>query len=69
MRKKMTFLALALGMATTALMAGTSSAASQCELDCRAQYNQCQVICSKNPCLVSCEFNLNRCLNNCGEVQ
>jgi hypothetical protein len=66
MRKKMTFLALALGMATTALMAGTSSAASQCELDCRAEYVQCQRICSKVPCLVSCEFNLNRCLNNCG---
>ena len=69
MRKKMTFLALALGMATSALMVGTSSAASQCELDCRTQYNQCQVICSKNPCLVSCEFNLNRCLNNCGSEQ
>ena len=66
MRKKMMLMVLALGMATTALMAGTSSAASQCELDCRAQYVQSQRICSKNPCLVSCEFNLNRCLNNCG---
>jgi hypothetical protein len=69
MRKKMTFLALALGMATTALMAGTSSAASTCELKCRAEYDQCQVICSQVPCLISCEFSLNKCLNRCGPVQ
>jgi hypothetical protein len=66
MRKKMTLMVLALGMATSALVVGTSSAASQCELDCQAQYVQCQKICSKTPCLVSCELNLNRCLNNCG---
>ena len=66
MRKKMIMLALALGLATAALTAGNSSAGTQCEVDCRTQYDQCQVICSKTPCLVSCEFNLNRCLNNCG---
>ncbi len=66
MKKKMMMLSFALGLAVTALTAGNSSAASQCEIDCRTQFDQCQVICSKVPCLVSCEFNYNRCINNCG---
>ncbi|HEX4966645.1 MAG TPA: hypothetical protein VF173_37895 [Thermoanaerobaculia bacterium] len=66
MRKKMMMLTLALGLMTAALSVGTSSAATQCEIDCRTAYDACVPICSKIPCLVSCEFNLNRCLANCG---
>lgn len=66
MRKKMMMLSFALGLAVTALTASNSSAASQCEIDCHTQYVQCQQICSKNPCLVSCDDNLNRCLTACG---
>ena len=66
MKKKMMMLSFALGLAVTALTASNSSAASQCEIDCHTQYTKCQVICSKNPCFVSCEYNLNRCLTACG---
>jgi hypothetical protein len=66
--RKIKMLALAMGLAFTALQATSSSANSipTCELRCRAEYNQCQEICSKTPCLVSCEFGLRICLNNCG---
>jgi len=63
--RKIKMLALAMGLAFTALQA-SSSAAITCEENCRVEYRRCQVICSKNPCLVSCEFGLQNCLNNCG---
>ena len=66
MKKKMMMLSFALGLAVTALTASNSSAATQCENDCHAQYVQCQQICSKNPCLVSCQYNLDHCLAACG---
>ena len=65
--QKIKMMALALGLAVTAMMqASTGSAALTCEEQCREDYRRCQVICSKNPCLVSCEYNYNICLNNCG---
>ncbi|HEX9943514.1 MAG TPA: hypothetical protein VGG03_15990 [Thermoanaerobaculia bacterium] len=64
--RKIKMMALAMGLGFTAMYASNGSAATQCEIDCRRQYNQCQVICSKNPCLVSCEYNLQICLDNCG---
>jgi hypothetical protein len=66
--RKIKMLALAMGLAFTALQAGSSSANEipTCQLRCRAEYEQCQVICSKTPCLVSCDFGLRICLNNCG---
>lgn len=64
--RKIKLMALALGLAFSAMYTADGSATTQCEIDCRRQYEQCKVICSKNPCLVSCEFNLNICLNNCG---
>ena len=65
--RKIKFLALAMGLAVTAMMqAKNGAAATTCEEQCRQDYQRCQVICSKNPCLVSCEYNLNICLNRCG---
>ena len=66
MKKKLMLLSFSLGLAVTALTATNSSAASQCETDCQTQYNKCQVICSKHPCLVSCQYNLDHCLAACG---
>jgi hypothetical protein len=65
--RKIKMLALAMGLSFLALQTGKSEAVqTTCQDDCYRGYRQCQIICSKNPCLVSCEFNLNRCLNNCG---
>jgi hypothetical protein len=65
--RKIKMLALAMGLAFTAMQASNGNAATTtCEEKCRAEYEQCQVICSKNPCLVSCDFGLRICLNNCG---
>jgi hypothetical protein len=64
--RKVKMLTLGMALALTALAARSGSATTQCEIDCRTQYNQCKVICSKNPCFVPCEYNLNVCLSNCG---
>jgi hypothetical protein len=65
--RKIKMLALAMGLAVAAMMqANTGAAATTCEQRCLEQYRQCQIICSKNPCIVSCEYNYNICLNNCG---
>jgi len=64
--RKIKMLALAMGLAFTALQASNGDAATACEQNCRAEYQQCQVICSKNPCLVSCDYGLRICLDNCG---
>lgn len=66
--RKIKMMALAMGLAVTAMMqANTSAADLTCEEKCRREYEACQVICSQNPCLVSCEFGYNICINrNCG---
>lgn len=65
--RKIKMMALAFGLAVTAMMQPSTGAADlTCEEKCREQYRQCQIICSKNPCLVSCEFGYNICINNCG---
>ena len=65
--RKIKMMALAMGLAVAALMqANTGAAATTCEDRCFEQYRQCRIICSKNPCIVSCEYNYNVCLNNCG---
>jgi hypothetical protein len=64
--RKIKWMALAMGLAFTALQSSAGTAASYCEIECRRQYEQCLVICSKNPCLVSCETVLRLCLDNCG---
>jgi hypothetical protein len=64
--RKIKWMALGLGLVFTALHSNGAAAESRCEIECRRQYAQCLIICSKNPCLVSCETVLQICLNNCG---
>lgn len=37
-----------------------------CTDQCQQGYRQCLVICSKNPCLISCEDQRCYCLQGCG---
>ena len=65
--RKIKMMGLAMALTVTAMMqASTGAADLTCERRCFEQYRQCQVECSKNPCLISCDFLYNRCLNNCG---
>jgi hypothetical protein len=66
--RKIKMLTLASALVVGALVSGTTSAETTCEAQCRADYGRCQVICSKNPCFVSCETVLNACLSNCGSA-
>jgi hypothetical protein len=66
--RKIKMLALGMALALAAFASRSGSAATQCEIDCRTQYDQCQVECSKNPCFVSCDYLLRLCLNNCGSA-
>lgn len=64
---KIRIMALALGLGITAMMqADNSAAAPSCEQQCRIEYEQCQVFCSKNPCFAACETTYSICLDNCG---
>lgn len=63
--RKVKLMALALGLCFLALQAGDSAAETPCERECRAGYQQCLIICSKNPCLISCEDQLSYCLAGC----
>jgi hypothetical protein len=65
---KVKMLTLGMALILTALATRSGSAATQCEIDCRIQYDQCKVFCSKNPCFVPCEYNYNTCLSNCGSA-
>jgi hypothetical protein len=38
---------------------------SYCEEQCRKEYEECLIFCSKNPCFVACETVLDICLDNC----
>jgi hypothetical protein len=65
--RKLKMMALAMGLAVTAMMqASTGAADLTCEEKCREEYEACQIFCSKNPCLVPCEFGYNICIRNCG---
>ncbi|MFL6196599.1 MAG: hypothetical protein ACJ75H_20625 [Thermoanaerobaculia bacterium] len=66
--RKIKMLALATALVAGALASRTTAAETTCEANCRADYGRCQVICSKNPCFVSCETVLNACLGNCGSA-
>lgn len=63
---KIKMLGLALGLAFVAAQSNTSAVALTCQEKCRIQYEECQVICSKNPCLISCELQARLCLQGCG---
>ena len=47
----------------------TPAVAASCEVQCQRDYRRCVPFCSKNPCLVSCEFVLEICLSNCGATE
>lgn len=66
--RKIKMLALTIALVAGALASRTTAAESTCEAACRADYARCQVVCSKNPCFVSCETVLNACLTNCGSA-
>lgn len=63
--RKVKLLAFAMGLSLTALTASRGAADPSCQQQCQMDYTQCQQICSKNPCFVSCDTNLQNCLNNC----
>ena len=63
--RKVMMLAAAMGLSFLAFQSNGAVAVT-CEEQCRIDYRQCRIICDKNPCLVSCEYLLERCLNNCG---
>ena len=56
--RKVKLLAFAMGLSLTALTASRGAADPTCQ-------QQCQEICSQNPCFVSCDTNLQNCLANC----
>lgn len=64
--KNFKLLVFGLGLSFLALHADRSTAAPSCEQQCQMDYQQCQQICSKNPCFVSCDTNLQNCLSSCG---
>ena len=63
--RKIKMLALALGLSVLALHPNRS-AATTCEDQCYAGQPQCQITCSKHPCLISCADQLRFCLQGCG---
>ena len=64
--KNLKLLALALGLSFLALHADRGSATTTCEQQCHINDAQCRVICSKNPCFISCDDQLRFCLQGCG---
>ena len=64
--RKIKMLALAMGLAFTAMQADQSTASTTCEQKCYDEYRECQIFCSKTPCFAPCEVPLRICLNNCG---
>jgi hypothetical protein len=48
-----------------ALQANRGTADTTCEAQCRANNVQCQVTCSQNPCLISCDQQLQYCMDSC----
>ena len=63
--KKIKLLTLAMGLSVLALQANRGAADTTCEAQCRANNLQCQVTCSQNPCLISCDQALQYCLDSC----
>lgn len=63
--RNLKLLVFGLGLSFLALNADRGAAAPTCEQQCQMDYVQCQQICSKNPCFVSCDTPLQSCLSNC----
>ena len=68
--RKIKMMALAMGLALTAITAmmqpSPGAADLTCEARCREEYEACEIFCSKNPCLISCDYGLRVCLDRCG---
>jgi hypothetical protein len=64
-RNRTKLLGLAMGLSLLALHTGRATAASACQAQCQANYDQCQMVCSQNPCFVSCDTELQACLSGC----
>jgi len=62
---KIKLLAFAMGLSLMALTAGRSAAEPTCQEQCQINYGQCQQVCSENPCLISCDSQLQYCLASC----
>ena len=65
--RKIKMLAFTLGLTALAFTANSGSALT-CEQQCYADQPACHRICSKNPCLISCEDQLRYCLQGCGSA-
>jgi hypothetical protein len=65
--RKITKLAFALALSALAFIPNSGSATT-CEQQCYADQPECKRICSKNPCLISCEDQLRFCLAGCGST-
>ena len=64
--RKMKLALFAMGLAFVASQGQNQAvAAGQCEAQCYRNDAQCRIICSKNPCLISCEDQLRFCLAGC----
>jgi len=63
--RKVKLLAFAMGLSLMALTASRGTADPSCQQQCQMNYTQCQQVCSKNPCFVSCDTNLQNCLAAC----
>ena len=63
--RKIKLLTFAMGLSLVALTADRGMAEPSCEKQCQMNYVQCQQVCSKNPCFVSCDTTLQSCLSNC----
>ena len=63
--KNLKLLVLGLGLSFLALHADRGTAATTCEQQCYINNQQCQITCSKNPCLISCDQQLQYCLDSC----
>jgi len=63
--RKIKLLTLAMGLSILALQADRSAADPTCEQQCQINNKDCQKICSENPCLISCDQQLQYCLDGC----
>jgi hypothetical protein len=64
--KNFKLLVFGLGLSSLALHADRGAAASSCEQQCQINYERCQVTCSQNPCIISCDSQHQYCLDSCG---
>jgi hypothetical protein len=63
--KNLKWLVFGLGLSFMALHGQRGTAVTPCQADCQSNYQQCQVTCSQNPCLISCDTELRACMSSC----